>query len=71
MTAILKKEKVTRIKVKYTFEGYVDVAGDYTKQEAKKIVSESFGCICTPNYAGIPSFSDWEIGTHPTKTVVS
>jgi len=66
-----KEDKVTRIKVKYTFEGYVDVKGNYTKEEAKKKVSESFSCICDPSGMASQEFSDWEIGTHPTKTVVS
>lgn len=61
-----------QIKVKYTFEGVVDVVAP-DKDTAKEIVDKGFGMTCNvskpswtsdnPDDEGI---SDWEIDIHPT-----
>ncbi len=70
------KLKTYQVKVKYTFEGVVDVRAD-SKTKAKEIVDSGFGaCIdiskssWESNHPDDEGISDWNFDVHPTQTTL-
>jgi hypothetical protein len=60
-----------RVKVKFVFEGWVEVEDVNTKPWAKDIVKGCFSvCLDTP-HSSDDRIKDWDIGTHPTKVTLS
>lgn len=65
----MARHKVRRIKVRFTFEGYVDVFAE-DRKTAIKIVEDSFGMKASIGiHASDNRIKNWEFNSNPEKKV--